>query len=60
MPEQSKDETVLIDLSEVAKSENPRASSLDTERAERERRRRAENDAAAQGEKPKPFVAPPD
>ena len=58
MPEQSKDQ-VLIDLSEVAKSDNPHASSLDAERAERERQRRAENDAAAEDEKPKPFVAPP-
>jgi hypothetical protein len=58
MPAQSKDQPPLIDLSGVAREENPHASSLDAERTERDRRRRAENEAA-KAEKPEAFVAPP-
>jgi hypothetical protein len=47
MPDESKTERPLIDPSEVARTDHPRAASLDEERAARDRKRRAENDAAA-------------
>jgi hypothetical protein len=61
MPEEPKDQPPLINFSEVANDDKPHASSLDAERAERDRKRRAENAAAAKDGKAKPFVAtPPD
>jgi hypothetical protein len=41
------DDTPVISFAEVAKTEKPEAPSLAKERAERDRARRAENDAAA-------------
>jgi hypothetical protein len=50
----------LINFSEVAATDRPRAPSLDEERAERDRARRQENEDAAAAAGGNPPMTPPD
>jgi hypothetical protein len=54
------DDTPIISFAEVAKTDKPEAPSLAEERAERDRARRAENDAAAAGSDAPLPITPPD